>query len=594
MIKTTQIKSLAATNWRFHKAIFVLTLCLTLIVPTPANDSHGTIQQSSKSAVLLKSIGDEYYQKIKAQQEGIPDLSYTKAQTDAAFAQTMLDKLKAIKPTELTHEETISLEILRWKATQTMESLPFFWYQPILTPYASPLRNTSLKFVALQFNSKDDLSRYLTMLRSFAAFVKTMQANTAEQRKQHIILPKDEIKLVLPYLSSFLREPEQSAFYVSEARLVKIAAEERAPFQQKVVDLIKTEINANLQSLITYVGGEYLQQAPEAIGQWQYPQGKEFYRHLVRFHTTLNITPEEVHRTGLAYVQKINEKMARVRQQLGYKGTKAEFHQYLKSDAKFFPKTADEIGERLMHHAKRIAPKLSDYFSKQPQAPYGVKRLETAMEGAQTFGYYQRPTKLDPKGYYNYNGSNLSQRSTLNAASLVFHELCPGHHFQINLQAENKALPAFRRESTYTAYSEGWGEYASQLGEEMQMYEDPYDMYGRLAMEMFVSVRLVVDSGMNYFGWSRSKAIEFMRDNALESEAQLQTETLRYACDLPGQALAYKMGASQFLTLREKAQKELDGKFNIRDFHDAVLASGSMPMEVLSGHVDWFIANHRK
>jgi uncharacterized protein (DUF885 family) len=171
----------------------------------------------------------------------------------------------------------------------------------------------------------------------------------------------------------------------------------------------------------------------------------------------------------------------------------------------------------------------------------------------------------------------------------VYHELVPGHHFQLNLQSENESLPAFRREGGHTAFVEGWAEYASGLAEEMGMYQDPYELYGRLTAEMFLTVRLVVDTGMNYFDWPREKAMQFMRANLLESETQIHTESLRYSCDIPGQALGYKMGSFKIRALREKTKQALQKKYDVREFHAAVLGSGSMPMTVLEKHVDWII-----
>jgi uncharacterized protein (DUF885 family) len=207
-----------------------------------------------------------------------------------------------------------------------------------------------------------------------------------------------------------------------------------------------------------------------------------------------------------------------------------------------------------------------------------------------TFGYYQVPTASDTMGHYFYNGSKLSERNLLFAAALVFHELDPGHHFQFALQAENAGLPAFRREAAYTAFTEGWGEYASSLAGEMGMYDDAYDLYGRLLMDMFLSCRLVVDTGMNYFGWSRERAMEFMRERLLDSETQLNTETLRYAVDLPGQALAYKMGSRKLAEMRDHARATLGDRFDYRTFHDAILKTGAMPLSIVEEHVQWLLA----
>jgi uncharacterized protein (DUF885 family) len=233
------------------------------------------------------------------------------------------------------------------------------------------------------------------------------------------------------------------------------------------------------------------------------------------------------------------------------------------------------------------------YFARRPKAPYGVKRLDAEREPALTFGIYEPPSPTEPRGLYRYNGSRLEERSLITAGPLAYHELVPGHHFQIALQDENQALPRFRRELWDTAYTEGWGDYAAHLAEEMGMYEDPYDLYGRLAMDMFISVRLVVDTGMNALGWPRSKAVAYMREHLTESDTQIATESLRYSVDIPGQALAYKMGSRGLVELRRRAESALGARFDVRRFHDCVLGSGSLPLETLGRKVDAFIAREK-
>lgn len=206
-----------------------------------------------------------------------------------------------------------------------------------------------------------------------------------------------------------------------------------------------------------------------------------------------------------------------------------------------------------------------------------------------TFGYYEAPSQSEPKGFYNYNGSNLEERSLIWAEGLIYHELVPGHHFHIASQSENESLPDFRRESFHSAFGEGWAEYASWLGLEMGLYQDPYSLYGKYMMDMFLSTRLVVDTGMNYLEWPHSRAVKFMKENLLESDTQIHSETLRYSVDMPGQALAYKLGSMKMFELREKAQKVLEKKFDIRKFHEAILGNGSMPLPILEWHIDWFL-----
>jgi len=210
-----------------------------------------------------------------------------------------------------------------------------------------------------------------------------------------------------------------------------------------------------------------------------------------------------------------------------------------------------------------------------------------------TFGYYQVPTPNDPKGYYKYNGTHLEGRTLIGAGSLISHELVPGHHFQINLQYENTELPPFRRDSLSTAFVEGWGEYSSFLAGELGMYQDPYERCGRLLFDAFLTSRLVVDTGMNLLGWSRERAMAYMLENTIQSETEIKTETLRYSTDIPGQALAYKMGMRKFVELREKAKSALGASFDPRRYHDMILSSGAVPMDLAEKKVDWFIAEEK-
>jgi uncharacterized protein (DUF885 family) len=242
---------------------------------------------------------------------------------------------------------------------------------------------------------------------------------------------------------------------------------------------------------------------------------------------------------------------------------------------------------------RAFEPKLTTLFGRLPKAPYGVERLDPSLEGSMTFGYYHPPSPAEPRGLYYFNGSKLDERPLVGAAALIFHELAPGHHFQISLQADSASLPSIRRETWSTAFTEGWAEYASGLADEYGGYADAYARYGRLLMEMFVSVRLVVDTGMNRLGWSREQAADYMRERLIETDTQIATETLRYSCDIPGQALGYKLGAWKIGALRERAARELGARFDLRAFHDLLLATGAVPLTVLESRVDEWIAAAR-
>jgi uncharacterized protein (DUF885 family) len=382
---------------------------------------------------------------------------------------------------------------------------------------------------------------------------------------------------------------------VISSRLEKFYPEGAQAFQGQVLKAVETSVNPALEALAAVLDSpEYRQAAPERVGAGQYPGGPENYRYLVHLHTSLEATPEEIHKKGLDEVARLNGRLEEIRAKVGFEGDLEAFRQFLKTDSRFFAKTPEEVAERLMAPVHRVEPRVKDFFLRTPKAPYGVARLEPELEGSMTYGYYRQPAPGRPEGDYLFNGSKLGERSILPASALIFHELIPGHHFQISLQLENAGLPQFRKNSNPTAYVEGWAMYASGLGEEMGGYADPYDLAGWLSNDLFLSSRLVVDTGMNALGWTREQAIDFMKRNTFESETQLGTETLRYSVDIPGQALAYKMGSSKIRELRARAERELGAKFDLRRFHDAVLGSGAMPLSVLEKHVDWWIGEEKK
>jgi uncharacterized protein (DUF885 family) len=590
---------------RLWAAIFIAAAVLAWpCLSSFAHPAAGT-RPESPSSRIVREVGDAFFAWMKEDSlylqvrlglrvERLPEISLAKAEKDAARAETMLAQLQKVKPEELSHEEELSLDVLRLRLSAVADSLRFYWLGFSLTPYSTPLNEVNTMFAGYILKDKAAADHYLDLLGLYPNLINQIRSHLESQWTKGIVIPREELDLIIPFLRALAGDVESNPLNVKPERLASLPEPEVAVFRNQLAKIIAETTNPVLQSLISYLEGEYRRKAPEAVGLGQYPGGKEYYAWLVKYHTSLDMTPEEVHAVGIREVEKINRETDKVQAALGFKGTRSEFRDSLKKDPRFFPKTPEEVGERLMTHIRRIEPKIDLYFLRRPKAPYGVKRLEPQREGAETFGYYQAPTAADPKGYYRYNASRLPERSLLNSAELIYHELIPGHHFQIGLSLENPDIPAFRRESYDNGYTEGWAEYAANLAGEMGMYADPYDLYGRLSGEMFLAVRLVVDPGMNALGWSRTKAVAFMRENLMETDEQIHTESLRYSCDIPGQALGYRLGYLKFLELREKAKKALGEKFDIRRFHDALLTSGSLPLTTLERHVDWFIKREKQ
>jgi uncharacterized protein (DUF885 family) len=558
--------------------------------------------KSPSGSATLRKAADDYWKFLETEslairvREGLPidrmpDISLAHGEANAAYGKSLLARLAPLREAGLSHEETLTLAILRKECRELTEAPGHYWLTFPVTPYSFRNLAAHQALAAQTFRNRKDAEHYLMLLDRYATFIRSVQDKLARQAGRRILLAREEIPLAAGAFESAAQEKEKSLFWVKPERLAALGPDVRSDFERRLAGILADKVAPAVGSLIAYLNGDYAKAAPDAVGLAQYPGGKEYYRALVKQTTTLDVSPERVHEIGVRGIERLNRELDEVRTRVGFSGTLAEFRQFLKTDARFFAKTPDEVGERLMAAQNRILPKIPDFFGKTPKAPFGVQRLEAPLEGAVTFGYYQAPTAQDPKGYYKYNGSKLNERSLLFAGALISHELVPGHHFQINLQRENEDLPKFRRESFISAFGEGWGEYASDLAGQMGMYDDPYDRAGRIAMDLFLTSRLVVDTGMNYFGWPRAKAIAYMKENTLQSDAEIDTETLRYACDMPSQALCYKMGMGKLVELREKARKALGPAFDIRKFHDAVLGSGCLPLDVLEKHIDWFIAH---
>ena len=582
---------------------FRTALLLLLLSCLPASALSQASAPETDSARLARIIdgywhypliGTFYSRYLAGEAVDLPDISEHKANSDAEFERNLLAELRTINTDHLSHAELLNLEVLRWQAEIDIGFAKYHWFDLEITAHASPLPVVQAIFERQQFHSQADLDHYLELLKQLKVFIAQTRELTEGQAQRGIVLPGAGITGAQAFLASFIKEPEKSPFFVAQARLAGIDPALAAPFCEKVRAAIETEINPALKALVDYVAGDYAKKAPGKVGLSQYPGGAEFYRFLIHAYTTLDMSPAEIHQLGLAAVQHDEEQMALLRKKMGYTGTAAQFREYLLTDPRFIAKSPEEFRDRLMSYVQRIEPKVGLYFLHTPKAKYTTERLPSALESAYTFGMYVEPSAGQPVGIYYFNGSHLEARPLFKAGPLITHELIPGHHFQLNLAAENHSFPAFRRRAPFPAYTEGWADYSSQLASEMGAYADDYDLYALLAQNVHQSLRLVVDTGFHSLGWTLDQAKEYMREHELESDVQIETEASRYSMGEPAQALAYKLGSREMLRLRAKAQKELGKNFNIREFHDWILGSGPLPLEILEQHVDWCIKQAKK
>ena len=339
---------------------------------------------------------------------------------------------------------------------------------------------------------------------------------------------------------------------------------------------------------------QYLPASKPTLAARALPDGERYYAWLVRHHTTTNLTPDQVHQIGVQEVARIKGRMQQVMAQAGFKGSLQDFIAMLRADPRFYVQTPEALLEQAAMLDKRIDDKLPSYFATLPRLTFGVRPVPAEMaEGYTSARYWQGSPDQGIAGGFMVNTSHLDQRPLYELPALALHESVPGHHLQIALQQERKDLPFFRRNGSITAYVEGWALYSEGLGEEMGMYRDPYELFGRLSMEMWRACRLVADTGIHWLGWTRDQAKACFVENTALAPKNIDVELDRYV-SWPGQALAYKMGELKLLELRKRAEAALGPKFNIRKFHDQITTPGPLPLQLLDGRVSaWIKASAR-
>ena len=368
-----------------------------------------------------------------------------------------------------------------------------------------------------------------------------------------------------------------------------ISSTENTRLRQEAELIIAEQINPALASLLAFLQRDYLPVAREP-GIGSLTGGKQLYARLAQHYTTTELTPDEIHEIGLQEVARIRTEMLAVIEEVGFDGDIAAFNAYLRTDPQFYYESAEALLEGYQAVSKRLDPGLVKLFGKLPRAPYGVRPIPDEEAPDTTTAYYMRPAADGSRpGWYYVNLYQPEVRPKFEMEVLSVHESVPGHHLQIALAQELTDLPEFRRNSGFTAFIEGWGLYSERLGYDMGLYTDPYSRYGQLVYDMWRAVRLVVDTGMHYFGWSRERAIDYFLDNAAKTEADIINEIDRYI-GWPGQALAYKIGQLKMLELRAEAEAALGEAFDIRAFHDQLLGAGATPLDVLEARMDQWLA----
>jgi uncharacterized protein (DUF885 family) len=509
-----------------------------------------------------------------------------------AFTKSIRERLATIDRLALSPAERIDYDMLAQNLDHDLAKTAFrTWRMPLNAEGSYHSSFARLPF-SVPLATTRDYENFLARLRAFPAYGRQQMENMREGLRTGFVQPRVILEgfegTITPHI---VDAPEKSVFWkpfaafpvgVPEADRERLRGEGRAVIERGIVPAYR--------ALLDFMTKEYLPKARTTIAASELPQGREYYAHLVRDFTTLDVTPEAVHREGQGEVARLRAEMADVLDELKWDKGFPAFLEFLRTDPRFYPKTGEELLQVASYIAKRMDGKLPSLFKTLPRQPYGVVPVPADIAPKYTAGRYNgAPIGGTRAGEYWVNTYALETRTLYTLEALTLHEAVPGHHLQTSLAQEMTGLHPFRRFEYVDAFSEGWGLYSEFLGREAGFYQDPYSNFGRLTYEMWRACRLVVDTGMHAMGWSRDRALQYLADNTALSRHEVTTEIDRYI-GWPAQALAYKMGELKIRELRRRAELALGSRFDVREFHDAVLRNGSVPLAVLEEQIDAYVA----
>jgi len=546
-------------------------------------DWEHTLQENPYFASLLGDL--RFNNKVSSN-------SSEKFKSDADYERAFLDKLDKIKLSNLNDSDQLNYRLIKTSMEVSLEGRNFPRYYMALNQRGG-VQDYYSYGDRLNFSNKTDYEDWFERIKGFNENVKNSLKNNKEGLEMGYTQPKLVTRAVVSQIESLLASSmEDHPYYKIFLSANEIIGDEEASeIQSRVKDFIKNELNPSYRKLMTFLKNVYLPNSRNSVGISDVPDGKAWYEYLVKYHTTTDLTPDEIHEIGLKEVARIRSEMEDIIALVEWEGDFNSFLRFLRTDPQFYYETGEELLDAYRAMSKKIDAFMPSLFNKLPRAPYGVIPIPMESAPYTTTAYYNAPSKGRP-GYYYANLYKPETRPKYEIPVLSVHEAVPGHHHQIALAQELENVPKFRNHLSFTSFVEGWGLYSEQLGENMGLYDDPYDKFGQLTYDMWRAIRLVVDTGMHYKGWSREEAVELFLQNTAKTPQDINNEVDRYIA-WPGQALAYKIGQLKIMELRDKAKEELGEKFDLKDYHDFILSFGSIPMNILEEKVNEFIENKK-
>lgn len=524
----------------------------------------------------------------------ISDYSVQAANTWVAREQDFLMRLAAIDATGLSDQEKTSRELLQRELADDIEAAEFKEWEMPVSQMGGIYNDYARIVAALPFSTVKDYDDWIARLRALPKAFDQVTTNMAIGIEDKRVPPKFLLEKTLAQVQAMAaQKPEESPLALPLKQFpASISAAEQARIKTEMLDVLAKQVLPAYARFAHFMELSYVPAGRTEPGVWALPDGTKYYQNLLHRATSTALTADQIHQIGLDEVKRDEEEMLTIAQKLGFKDL-ATFRASLKDNPKLRPASGEALLEQFRNDLKPMQAKLPELFGRLPKAKFEVVPVPDYMAATQAPAYYENGTVDGSRpGRLFINTYHATERNLTVVETMAYHEGIPGHHLQVSLAQELDGLPAFRRYGNFTAYAEGWGLYAEHLGKDAGFFTDPYSDYGRLQGDIWRAIRLVVDTGVHSKHWTRQQMVDYFHAHSTIDEPSVQAEVDRYIA-WPGQADAYKIGQLTLLGLRDKAQKELGAKFDIRRFHDEVLDSGALPLDMLIDCVEAWIASQK-
>ena len=582
----------------------IITLLISILVFFSCNFNN-------EKSLEIAQVFENYYQEslklypLQATSQGdlryndfLPnDLSDEFRKKEKEFYTFYKSQLNNFPDHTLNENDLLSKKVLLWECDLSLKRLTFNeQYTPINQMWTLQLTigQYAAGLSAQPFKTVKDYNNWLKRIDDYLIWLETAEERMRQGIKNEIVLPKSLIKKVIPQLKTILNPDLNQNLFFSPARQFpeSFSDKDKSILTEKYTEMVLNKIIPAYKKLSDFMSDQYLDAGRSSSGISAFEDGLDYYNYSIKLYTTTELTADEIHNIGLKEVAKISSEMEKIKTKVGFNGDLKSFFNHVRELDELIPfNEPQEVIDNFNKIHKKMTPQINKLFGLQPKTPFEVRRTESFREASASAEY--NPGSLDGTrpGIFYVPIPNIKEYNYFSDEDLFLHEAIPGHHYQISLQQENTSLPSFRKSLWYSSYGEGWALYSESLGEELGLYDDPYQYFGMLSAEMHRAIRLVVDTGLHTKGWSREKAIQYSLDNEAESEAGITSEIERYMAN-PGQALSYKIGQLKIRELRSNAEQKLGDKFDIKIFHEKVLESGCIPLQLLEEKINKWVSSY--